>query len=254
MPQDIYSIAALACRYWFAFLGVLIVWRSFSWLRKDRRLKHKRLKTLPDAGMIGELVVLQGSDELPEDSFLPVPREGVLGCLRTCDLAVPVDGVARQHLDFVFQDGHGLQVCPRHGLSCMVDGELISSRQAARAYPMRHGSLLSVGDAMLKLRLFAGLDAPYPAEFMPEESMDEPQLPPPGETMPGYPPYDGAPTFYPPYPPYPPQEKPYPSQPYWPAPQEKPYPEQEFDGPVNDPLGWPDQQTSRMNRRYHDEA
>ena len=199
MPQDIYSIIALACRYWFAFLGVLIVWRSFAWLRKDRRLNHKRLKTLPDAGMIGELVVLQGSDELPEESFLPVPREGVMGFLRTCDVAVPVSGVGRQHLDFVFAEGQGLVVTPRHGHVCMVDGEMIANRRDARAFPMRHGSLLSVGDAILKLRLFAGLDAPYAAEYMPEE----PEEPLPDQVM-GYPPYEA----YPPYP-QPPQNRRY---------------------------------------------
>ena len=195
MPQDIYQIVALACRYWFAFLGVLIVWRSFSWLRKDRRLKHKRLKTLPDAGMIGELVVLQGSDELPEDSFLPVPREGILGCLRTCDVVVPVDGVARQHLDFVFIDGQGVQMVPRRGCACMIDGELIRDHRAARSFPMRHGSLLSVGDALLKLRLFAGLDAPYAADFLPDEPFEPFE---PEETMPGY------------------DFQPYPPQPAWP--------------------------------------
>ena len=215
MPQDLYAIAALACRYWFAFLGVLIVWRSFSWLRKDRRLTHKRLKTLPDAGLIGELVVLQGSNDLPEDSFLPVPREGVMGFLRTCDVAVPVGGVARQHLDFVFVEGQGLVVTPRHGLHCMVDGELISRRRDATDFPMRHGSLLTVGDAILKLRLFAGLDAPYASEYMPEEQ----EGPTPDQAM-GYP--------MPPYPPYP-------------------------QGPVDYPYQ-PDPRISQMNRRYDDEA
>ena len=198
MPQDLYSIAALACRYWFAFLGVLIVWRSFSWLRKDRRLKHKRLKTLPDAGMIGELVVLQGSDDLPEDSSIPVPREGVLGYLRTCDIAVPVKGVARQHLDFVFAEGHGLVVTPRHGLHCMVDGELIASRREARDFPLRHGSLLSVGDAILKLRFFAGLDAPYAAEFFSDPG--EPEGPMPGDAMGWYPQPPYAEPIFPPDP------------------------------------------------------
>lgn len=245
MPQDIYSIIALACRYWFAFLGVLIVWRSFSWLRKDRRLKHKRLKTLPDAGMIGELVVLQGSDELPEDSYLPVPREGVLGYLRTCDVVVPVDGVARQHLDFSFVDGQGLLVYPRRGCSCMVDGELIADRRAARAFPMRHNSLISMGDAILKLRLFAGLDAPYAAEYLPDEPLDQPT--PPGETMPG----QSWPNYgMPPYPIYPPQETPYPPQPVWPEPPAYPAP----DAPQPYEPSSPGQRTSRVNRRYHDEA
>ena len=83
MPDEIYEIISLAARYWFALLGLLIVWRSFSWLRKDRRAKHRRLRQLPDAGMIGELVVLHGSDELPEGTAIPVPREGVLGFVRT---------------------------------------------------------------------------------------------------------------------------------------------------------------------------
>ena len=220
MPQDLYSIAALACRYWFAFLGVLIVWCSFSWLRKDRRLKHKRLRTLPDAGMIGELVVLHGSDALPEDSFLPVPREGVLGFVRTCDIVVPVGGVARQHLDFVFVEGQGLRVIPRRGLDCMVDGTLIADRRTAIAFPMRHNSLISIGDAMLKLRLFAGIDAPYAADFMPDPPEEEY---PSEEAMPGYdPPYGGMP--------YPPQGN-------WP-----------------EPPAYPPAPSRPMNRRYHDEA
>ena len=219
MPQDLYSIAALACRYWFAFLGVLIVWRSFSWLRKDRKLKHKRLRTLPDAGMIGEFVVLQGSDALPEDSFLPVPREGVLGFVRTCDIVVPVGGVARQHLDFVFVEGQGVVVTPRRGLDCMVDGELIADRRAAVAFPMQHNSLISIGDAMLKLRLFAGVDAPFVAEYMPDPSEEPPQ----GNAMPGYPP------------PY--TDMPQSPQGIWPG-----------------PPACPPAPSRPMNRRYHDEA
>ena len=251
MPQDLYSIAALACRYWFAFLGVLIVWRSFSWLRKDRRQQHKRLKTLPDAGMIGELVVLQGSDELPEDSILPVPREGMLGYLRTCDIVVPVGGVARHHLGFVFIDGQGLRVTPRRGSSFMVDGEFIADARAAARFPMRHNSLLTVGDATLKLRLFAGLNAPYAAEYLPDEDPFA-QQPPPGEAMPGYPqpPY-GVPPVYPPYPQqpgYPPQQSAYPQPPAWPEP---PYPGYQ---PPQPPMPEAPPQGQPMNRRYHDET
>ena len=85
MGSDVYEVISLAARSWFTFLGVLIVWRSFRWLRKDRKAKHRRLKQLPDAGMVGELVVLDGSNELPPGTALPLPREGTLGCLRTCD-------------------------------------------------------------------------------------------------------------------------------------------------------------------------
>ena len=49
----IYEVLALAMRYFFTLLGVMIVWRAVSWLRKDRKQTHKRLKQLPDAGTIG---------------------------------------------------------------------------------------------------------------------------------------------------------------------------------------------------------
>lgn len=202
MPQNIYQILSLACRYWFAFLGVLIVWRSFSWLRKDRRMTHKRLKTLPDAGLIGELVVLQGSDELPEGTSLPLPCEGTLGCLRTCDVVVPVSGVAKQHADFTFISGQGVAFFPRPGCPCMVDGQMLHGRRDARQFPMRHNSLLSLGDAVLKLRIFAGLDAPYAADFMPEDNY--PMDPP-----------DEADSF-----PY----RPYPTPPEWPQQSQAPSP------------------------------
>ena len=161
MSADIYEILALAMRYWFVLLGCLIVWRAFSWLRKDRRQTHKRLKTLPDAGMIGELVVLAGSDRLPEGSMIPVPYEGTLGALRTCDVVVPVHSVQAEHLDFSFVPGKGLLIFPRKGCACTVDGLAIVTRRDSRSTPMGHSSVLTIGDSVvLRLRLLAGLDAP----------------------------------------------------------------------------------------------
>lgn len=155
-PLD-YEILSKLMSYVFTFLGVMIVWRTFSWLRKDRRETHRRLKELPDAGTIGILTVLQGSSELPEGSILPVPPEGVLGFVRTCDVVVPVDEVVAQHLDFVFRNGKGLYIYPRRGCSAAVDGMTLDSRAASRQYPMQHGSILLVGNAVLQLGVFAGL-------------------------------------------------------------------------------------------------
>ena len=168
MPDDLYEILSLGMRYWFLLLGALIVWRSFRWLRKDRREKHRRLRQLPDAGMIGELVVLVGSDELPEGTAIPVPREGVLGFLRTCDVVVPVPGVAGHHIDFSFQDGKGLLITPWRGQTCQVDADELTHRSRASRYPMHHGSRLFVGDAVLRLRLFAGLETSAHAAFAPD--------------------------------------------------------------------------------------
>lgn len=168
MPDDLYEILSLGMRYWFLLLGALIVWRSFRWLRKDRREKHRRLRQLPDAGMIGELVVLVGSDELPEGTAIPVPREGVLGFLRTCDVVVPVSGVAGHHIDFSFQDSKGLLITPWRGQTCQVDADELTHRSRASRYPMHHGSRLFVGDAVLRLRLFAGLETSAHAAFAPD--------------------------------------------------------------------------------------
>lgn len=175
--DEIYEVIALAMRYWFVFLGVLIVWRSFSWLRKDRRARHKKLKKLPDAGMIGELAVLHGSDELPEGTIIPMPYEGTLGFVRSCDIAVPVDQVAGCHLDFSFQPHLGLLLYLRRGQRCLVDGTELTCRSKPRSLPMLHGSTLQVGDAVLQLRLFAELDAMSPRTAVKQKHAETPPQP-----------------------------------------------------------------------------
>ena len=157
MPTLDYEIIAKLMSYVFTFLGLLIVFRSFRWLRKDQVQTRKRLKALPDAGAIGLLTVLRGSSELPEGSVLSVPSEGVLGFVRSCDVVVPVDQVVARHLDFSFREGRGLYIHPRRGCGAFVDGVALDSRQQAWEHPMLHGSVLEVGDAVLQLGVFAGL-------------------------------------------------------------------------------------------------
>lgn len=157
MPTLDYEIIAKLMSYVFTFLGLLIVVRSFLWLRKDQAQTRKRLKALPDAGAIGLMTVLRGSSELPEGTVLSVPSEGVLGFVRSCDVVVPVDRVVARHLDFSFREGHGLYVYPRRGCPVHVDEVLVENRLQAREQPMLHGSVLRVGDAVLQLGVFAGL-------------------------------------------------------------------------------------------------
>ena len=162
MGADVYRVLSTGLRYWFAVLGLLIVLRSFLWLWKDHLEKHRRLRSLPDAGMIGELVVLSEGGELAPGTTLPVPREGTMGDVRGCDIPVPGAGLQRLHLDFRWVEGKGLLITPCRGRYALVDGE-----EASRKTPrlMGHGSLLQVGYATLRLRLFAGLEAAYRARF-----------------------------------------------------------------------------------------
>lgn len=165
MPENIYQIVSLGARYWFVFLGALIVLRSCRWLLRERSNLHRRLRRLPDAGMIGELIVASGNDQLPEGTALPVPREGVLGFVRSCDIIVPVDEVHKQHLDFRFENGKGLLIMPRSGCWALVNGHELNCRSRYGKYPMEHGSVLEIGTAVLKLRLFAGVDISRNAAF-----------------------------------------------------------------------------------------
>lgn len=193
----VYEVLALAMRYFFTLMGVMIVWRAFSWLRKDRKLKHRRLKQLPDAGTIGILTVEQGSKQLKPGEVIPVPHEGVLGYLRTCDVVVPVEDVATMHLDFTFVDGKGLYIYPRRGCEAVVDGNLLTTRRDSHRCPMQHGSTLKIGQAVLRLGVFAGLNvkeaqmAPYIPE--PEYPVGDTYVPPMPPVYPPYPPYQQAP-------------------------------------------------------------
>jgi len=178
MPEEIYELIAQGARYWFLFLMVLIVWRSWRWYRKDKKQAKKRLKLLPDAGFVGEMVVLQGGGPLAQGTALPIPREGTLGFSRTNDLCVPVFGVSKKHLWFRYDDAKGLLVEPFHHNMVSVDGEEFKSRRDPLY--MAHGSRLQVGEAVLRLRLFAGFEsighAARPAEPMMEPAQpDAPQ-------------------------------------------------------------------------------
>lgn len=157
MPSEIYELVAQAARYWFLLLMALIVWRSYRWYRRDKRQAKKRLKLLPDAGYVGEMVVIEGGEALKRGQALPVPREGTLGTLRTNDLCIPAQGVAKKHLWFRFDEGQGLMVEPMRGCAASVDGEPFMSRRAPLY--MAHGSRLRVGEAELRLRLFAGFES-----------------------------------------------------------------------------------------------
>ena len=157
VSPEIYQVLSLASRWVFAFFALMLLFFAFSWHHADRRERKNRFRNLPGAGTVGELIVLSGSEDLPPDRWFPVPREGVLGSLRTCDLVVPCPGVRSQHLDFSWQDGTGLLVRPRVGCEVLVDGVPVSRRGTWADTPLIHGSVLQVGTAVLRLQLFSAL-------------------------------------------------------------------------------------------------
>lgn len=183
MPKDVYEVVAQAARYLFLFLMLLIVWRSWRWYRKDQKQMKKRRKLLPDAGYVGEMIVIKGDEYLAEGTALPVAHEGTLGFGRSNDLCVPVDGVAAKHLWFRYDEGRGLMVEPMRGQTLSVDGAAFQSSR--HPLYMGHGSCLQAGQAMLRLRLFAGFEVSSAVQqpefrFAPDpEPAPQPQPPQP---------------------------------------------------------------------------
>ena len=188
MSAELYEVLSLAARYLFALLGVVIVLRSYLWLLADRAEKHRRLRRLPDAGCIGEMVVCVGSPDLPEGTSLPVPWEGELGAVRSCDIVVPCEGVRKRHLRFSYENGVGLRILPESGCEAVVDQVTLNCRSGEKGVPMAHGSFLQVGQALLRLRIFAGLDSSggfdAPAGTEAAVSPGIPEGPPPQEPFP----------------------------------------------------------------------
>ncbi len=156
MSTEVYELIARAMRYWFLFLMALIVWRCWRCYLRDRRQSKKQRRLLPDAGYVGELIVVEGGGVLRTGEAFSVPREGTLGFLRTNDLCIPVDGVRNKHLWFMYDEDDGLMIEPFAGNKAEVDGNTSESRRV-QLY-MAHGSLLRVGEAELRLRFFAGFE------------------------------------------------------------------------------------------------
>ena len=158
MSAELFQVLALFSRYLFVLLGALTAVWSFLWLLADLRERRIRLRSIPNAGFIGEFVVVSGSRELPEGHSIPVPWEGILGSVRTADLCVPCGGVQRSHLSFSFEPGMGLLISPLSGREALVNGAVINCHSRPESAPLAHGSFLQVGSALLRLRVFAGLD------------------------------------------------------------------------------------------------
>lgn len=172
MPIEVYEVVAQGARYWFLFLMVLIVWRSYRWYAKDRKQRKKRLRLLPDAGYIGEMVVIRGNEALEKGAALPVPGEGTLGYSRMNDLCIPVAGVAKRHCRLTYAAGEGLMLYPCPGKTVKVDDQ--EAKGGRHPLTMAHGSRLYVGEAELRLRMFAGFDSPAALRDQGAHAHDDP--------------------------------------------------------------------------------
>ena len=157
--EDVWKILYTVSRYLFPLLALSLVFLILFYILSESRNQREKARSLPGSGTVGELIVLSGSRDLDANTWFPVPREGVLGSLRSCDLVIPCPGVHAKHLDFSWEDGLGLLIRPRTGCEAQINGVPVTCRTHAGDIPLTHGAILQVGSAILRLHLFAALDS-----------------------------------------------------------------------------------------------
>lgn len=189
MSSGLYEIFALLMRYVYVLIGVLILFMAFRWMRRDARAYKREMSALPDAGLVGEIV------DLNTGKAQPLPRDGILGSSRVCDVRVKAPDVRGVHVRFEFVEGKGLCVMPVWRSRVILSGTEIKGR----AYAL-HGTQLQVGGVPLRVRLFAGLKVPKRPVYAPDQAVElQPwseisDIPvPPAEPFSGAPAEDGDP-------------------------------------------------------------
>ena len=200
MSDGLYEILALAARYFFAGLFLLIVLRAWRVTVRDARRAGKLRRLSPQTGLSGELVVLEGEGRARRGMRYPVIREGTLGSARSADVRVRHPSVRPRHARFELTE-EGLALTAISGAK-LLDGE----GERARKLLLRDGDRFSVGSVTLTLVLIdatgragdyegredelfnapisrpprgggaweAGEDAPYPGDQRPHSRASRP--------------------------------------------------------------------------------
>lgn len=153
MDSHVYQLISLGARYLFVFLAFLIVFRAGLSLLQEHFKRKKLLRNLPDAGMVGEM------RDTDNDRAYPLPREGVLGSRRGCDIRLK--GLRRRHVNFAFVEGKGLLLTPCHNRSEV----LLNGAPIGKGGYALHGAIMQLGGYTLRIRLFAGLNIPHTAAY-----------------------------------------------------------------------------------------
>ena len=157
MSQNVYELIALAARYFFAALMVLIVLRAWRLTIVDSRRAQTLRRLSPETGLSGELIVMEGDQQARRGMRYPVIREGMIGSARRSDIRIRHSSVRRRHAWFQLTD---------EGLSIRAHaGAPLRDRRGrpVKELLLRDGGVLSIGRVKLMLVLTdstAEADAP----------------------------------------------------------------------------------------------
>lgn len=151
MSANLYEILALAMRYVFAALMVLIVLRAWRLTAVDSA-RAKRLRRLsPETGIIGEMLVTEGGEKARPGMRYSVILEGTIGSGPRADIRIRHSSVRRRHSYFIMTDD-GLFIRGHANARIGANGRWV------RECTLKDGEELRVGKVELMLVL-TGADA-----------------------------------------------------------------------------------------------
>lgn len=150
MSQNTYELIALAMRYFFAGMMLLIVLRAGRGALIDSRRAARLRKLSPMAGVVGELVVIEGDGKIRRGMRYPVIREGLIGSSRRADLSIRHPSVRRRHAYFQLTE-NGLRVRGHAGAKLYV-----AKHTPVREILLGDGGSFAVGKIRLLLVLGDG--------------------------------------------------------------------------------------------------
>lgn len=104
MSAEAYELLALAMRYVFAFLMVLIVLRAWRLTAVDSARARKLRRLNPETGIIGEMMVLEGGEKARPGMRYPVTLEGTIGSAPRADIRLRHSSVRRRHAYYMMTD------------------------------------------------------------------------------------------------------------------------------------------------------
>lgn len=153
MPTEMYTILALAARYWFCGLMLLIVFRAWRITVVDNRRAKILRSWTPETGSVGELIVVIPG-ERKKRLHARIPREGVLGSGGGADVRIRSDAVQKKHAYMELRED-GLLIRPLRGASLTVGG-----KETKEQVLLKDGESMKIGPNKLILVLFDAAGQP----------------------------------------------------------------------------------------------
>lgn len=147
MNTNAYELLALAMRYIFAALMLLIVLRAWRITFIDNRRAVKLRRLSPDTGIVGEMLVVNGGERARPGMHYPVTLEGSIGSGRRSDIRIRHSTVRARHAIYQMTE-EGLFV-RGHAHSRIRDGH----GRLARQLVLHDGEILRIGEVALMLVL-----------------------------------------------------------------------------------------------------